>query len=100
MIKLSCLGALTERGSHFTRDLVVEGAFSQVVMERARGLKGLHLHTRSTGAEESVQLSNAVTWRNYLAGMWDKGYNGPRLLGKQNEVPIRRASGEWSGERR
>ena len=82
--------------------LLRKGAFSQVAMKRVRGLKGLHLHTTSTRAEgepnsptlarKTKQSHNAVTWRNYLAVMWDKGYSSRRLLGKQNQVPIRQGS--------
>ena len=48
-------------------------------MKRARGLRGLQIHTRSTRIEESAQLSDtgvteeaAFAWCNYLAGMWGK----------------------------
>ena len=110
MMKLGCIGALTERGSHFIRDLVGEGNFFAGGHEEGTWVEGLHLHTRSTRPGESTQLSDisvtinvatsAVTWRNYLAGIWDKEYGGPQLLGKQNQVPSKRASSGCNVESR
>ncbi len=81
-------------------------AFSQVAIKGAHGLKGLHLYTRSTRPGESTQFSDlsvtinvatsAVTWLNYPAGIWDKEYGGPQLLGKQDQVPTRRASSGYT----
>ena len=102
MMKLGCIGALTERGSHFIRDLVGEGSFLASGHGEGTWVEGHHLHTRSTRPGESTQLpdisvtiniaTSAVTWRNYLAEIWDKEYGGPQLLRKQDQVPTRRAS--------
>ncbi len=86
-MKLGCIGALTEQGSHFIRDLVVEGSFFVSGHGDGTWSERLHLHTRSTRPEESARLSDitvtinvatsAVTWRNNLAVIWDKEYGGP-----------------------
>ncbi len=56
MMKLGCIGALTERGSHFIRDIVGEGSFFAGGHGEGTWAEGLHLHTRPTRAEESAQL--------------------------------------------
>ena len=60
-MKFGGIGALSERGSQFIRDIVVAGAFSQVAMNRTRGLRGFHLRTRSTRPEELFQLPDSDT---------------------------------------
>ena len=88
MMKLGCIGALTGRGNHFIRDLVVEGGFLASGHKEGTWAEGTtptptgqrvprSQPNSPTLAQGPKQLLNAVTWRNYLAGMWDKSFSSP-----------------------
>ncbi len=58
MMKLGCIGALTERGSHFIRYLVGKGSFFAGGRGEGTWTEGLHVHDKPTRAEESAQISD------------------------------------------